>query len=145
MPGSYLPMPLHVKSLGHQQACYWPRSLTIPMLSLNGISNTLCCINIHTQYTPFAKSNGRFFPDTKNNMMPSSNFYDFWWMHKMHTSGYFLRKIYWLFALTRSVPGGLNTVSVIFSKSSLNSIVYILVQFDRFKWNFPSLKLDTLS
>ena len=27
--------------------------------------------------TPFAKSNGQFFPDTKINMMPSSNLYDF--------------------------------------------------------------------
>ena len=28
-------------------------------------------------YTPFAKTNGRFFSDTKINMMPLSNLYDF--------------------------------------------------------------------
>ena len=44
--------------------------------------------------TPFAKSNGRFFPDTKINTMPSSNLYEFWWVHKVHAGGTFLRKIY---------------------------------------------------
>ena len=28
-------------------------------------------------HTPFAKSNGRFFSDTKINMIPLSNLYDF--------------------------------------------------------------------
>ena len=59
----------------------------------------------HKCNTPFAKSNGRFFSDTKINMMPSSNLYDFWWVHKMHASVHFLFKIYWLLALTRSAPG----------------------------------------
>ena len=44
--------------------------------------------------TPFAKSNGRFFSDTKLNMMPLSNLYNFWWVHKMHASVHFLCKIY---------------------------------------------------
>ena len=39
---------------------------------------------IITDLTPFAKSNVRCFPDTKINMMPSPNLYDFWWVHKMH-------------------------------------------------------------
>ena len=30
-----------------------------------------------TRLTPFVKSNGRFCPDKKNNMMPSPNLYDF--------------------------------------------------------------------
>ena len=33
----------------------------------------------------------------------------------------------------------------IFSKSSLNTIVNILLRFDGFKWNFLNFKLDTLS
>ena len=33
------------------------------------------------------------FSDTKINMMPSSNLYDFWWVHKMHASVHFLCKI----------------------------------------------------
>ena len=46
-------------------------------------------------YTPFAKSNGRFFfTDAKINMMPSSDLCDFWWVHEMHASVYFLYKIY---------------------------------------------------
>ena len=57
------------------------------------------------QYTPFAKSNGRFFSDTKINMMPLSNLYDFWWVHKIYASVHFLCKIYWLFAFIRSAPG----------------------------------------
>ena len=44
--------------------------------------------------TPFAKNNGRFFSDTKNNMMPLFNLYKFWWVHKMHASVHFLCKIY---------------------------------------------------
>ena len=45
-------------------------------------------------YTPFAKSNGRFFSDTEINMMPSSNLYDFWLVHKMHVAVHFMCKIY---------------------------------------------------
>ena len=56
-------------------------------------------------YTPFAKSNGRFFQKQKINKMPLSNLYDFWWVHKMHASVHFLCKIYCLFALTRSALG----------------------------------------
>ena len=56
-------------------------------------------------YTPFAKSNGRFFSDTKINMMASSNLHDFWWVHKMHVTVHVMCKIYWIFALTRTAPG----------------------------------------
>ena len=35
------------------------------------------------KYTSSAKSNGRFFSDRKINTMPSSNLYDFVWVHKM--------------------------------------------------------------
>ena len=66
-------------------------------LSLNNI--------VDWTHTPFAKSNGRFFSETKINMLPSSNLYDFWWVHKMHVSVHFVCKIYWFFALTRSAPG----------------------------------------
>ena len=78
-------------------------------------------MNIKHQCTPFAKSNGRFFPDTKIIMTTSSNLYNFWWVHEMHAIGHFLCKIYWLFALTRSALGGLNAMSVLFFKSSWTS------------------------
>ena len=52
--------------------------------------------------TAFAKSNSRFFPDTK---IITIIIVQFWWVHKMHASGHFLCEIYWLFALTHSAPG----------------------------------------
>ena len=64
-----------------------------------------CLWNRYMASIPVAKSDGRFFSDKKMNMMPSSNLYDFWWVHKMHASVHFLCKIYWLFALTRFAPG----------------------------------------
>ena len=54
---------------------------------------TICGVTA-LMYTPFAKSNGRFFSETKISMMPSSNLYDFWWVHKMHASVHFLCKIH---------------------------------------------------
>ena len=94
-------------------------------------------------HTPFAKSNGRFFSETSINMMPSSNLYDFWWVHKMYASVHFLCKIYWFFCIDPFCTGVLNAVSVMFFKSSLNIIVYFLLKFVGFKWNFLDFKHDT--
>ena len=69
------------------------------------ISRTLKLFLFMDWSTPFAKSNGRFFPDTKLIMMPSSNLYNFRWVHTKHASGHFLCKIYWLFPSTRSALG----------------------------------------
>ena len=99
----------------------------------------------HGWYTPFAESNGWFFPDTKIYMMLSSNLYNFWWVHSKHASDHFACKIYWLNALTRSTPGGQNAVSAFFFESSLNIIVIFLLKLDGFKGNFLKLKLDTCS
>ena len=77
--------------------------LSSTKLIFNGLCITFSRFRV--KYTPFAKSNGWFVSDTKINMMPLSNLYDFWWVHKMHASVHFLCKIYWLFTLTRFAPG----------------------------------------
>ena len=100
--------------------CYWiavQSSNTVSCVSLSfrthpcvlAIKPPVCTVQdvnpFCAEHTPFAKSNGRFFSDRKTNMMPSSNLYDFWRVHKIHASVHFLIKIYWLLALTRSAPG----------------------------------------
>ena len=102
--------------------------------------------NIHTPNCfvhPSPKIMADFFPDTKINMMPSPNLYDFWWVHKMHASGHFPSKIYCPYYINPFCTGGLNAVSVFFFKSSLNIIVDFLLTFDGFKWNLLNFKLDT--
>ena len=74
------------------------------------------------EHTPFAKSNGQFFSNTKVNMMPLSNLYDFWWVHEIHASVHFWAK-YLDFCINPLCTGVLNAVSVIFFKSSLNMLV----------------------
>ena len=94
-------------------------------------------------YTPFDKSNGRFFSDAKINMIPSSNLHDFWWVYWMHVHVNFPCKIYWPFGLTL-YPRGSKTVSVTSKKNQ----VWIIVNFIR--WNltdsdeiFQTSKLNT--
>ena len=70
-----------------------------------GAANNACRGLSTFSYTPFAKSNGRFFSDIKINMMPLSNLYDFRGVRKMHARVHFRCKIYWILALTRSSPG----------------------------------------
>ena len=94
--------------------------------------------------TPFAKSNGRFFSDTKMNMMPSSNLYDFWWVHKMHVTVHFVQNIL-TFCINPFCTGVLNAVSVTFFKSSLNIIGNFLLKLVGFKLNFLNFKHDTFS
>ena len=105
------------------------------------------CIIIH----PSSKFMADFFSDTKINMMPSPNLYDFWWVRKMHASGVFMRKINWRFCINPLCSEGLNALSVFVLfcfcfcfKSSLNIIVYPLVKFYGFKWNFLNFKVDKL-
>ena len=64
-----------------------------------------CCKSTYYNVHASPKVMATFYQRQKINMVPSSDLYDFWWVHKMHASGHFLCKIYWLFALTHSAPG----------------------------------------
>ena len=94
-------------------------------------------------YTLFAKSNGRFFfSDTKINLIPSSNLYDFGGcikcMQVVISSAKWIYFLHYPFC-----TGGLNVASAMFFKSSLNVTINSLVKFNGFKWNFLNFKLDT--
>ena len=79
----------------------------------------------HVRYTPFAKSNGRFFPDTKINMMPSSILNIFGGCMQVVISVQNIST----FLFNPLCTGDLNQVSLIFFKSSLNIIINFLVNF----------------
>ena len=94
--------------------------------------------------SPFAESNGRCFPDTKINMMPSSICAIFGGCIKcmqVVISGANILT----FCINPFCSGGLNAVSIIFFQSSLNIIVNFLLNLDGFKWNFINFKHDTFS
>ena len=64
-------------------------------------------------YTPFDKSNGRFFSDTKINMMPLSNLYNFGGCVKCMQVFIFYAK-YIDFCINLFCTGVLNAASVFF-------------------------------
>ena len=90
-------------TLSSYLASWWP--MVLVCMALTYARGSAKTASNHKPYTPFAKSNGRFFSDTKINMMLSSNLYDFWWVHKMYVTVHFMCKIYWPVASTRSAPG----------------------------------------
>ena len=57
----------------------------------------------------------------KLNMMPPSNLHDFLWKYKLHASGHFLCKIYWLLALASYAPRSKGKVCIFLIR--LNIIV----------------------
>ena len=85
-----------------------------------------------TYYTPFAKSNGRFIPDTKISMMPSSNLYNLWWVHKVHAGGHFLYKIYYYSTGVQIVSCTLSSDSVLSESTGLFNPVLCVSQWNLF-------------
>ena len=82
--------------------------------------------HVMMRYT-FDKSYGWFSSDQMNQHDALIQFVRFLVLHKMYVSGHFLWcKIYWLLALT-------------------HHHWFHWVKFNRFKWNFPKLKLGTFS